>query len=65
MDEPFLGGVLERLGNRQRDPERFFLLEDLVLVEEIFDGGPFDVLHDEIIVAVDLAGVDGVHHVIV
>ena len=65
VDQPLLGGVLERLGDRQRDPEGFFLLEDLVLVEVILDRGPFDVFHDEVIVAVDLAGVDGVDHVIV
>ena len=46
------------------DPQGLFLVEGLVLVEEILDGGPFDILHDEVVVAVDLAGVDRVDDVV-
>ena len=58
-------GVLERLGDRQHDPDGLLLLEDLVLVEVVLDRRPFDVLHHEVVVAVDLAGVDRVDDVVV
>ncbi len=61
---PALGGVLQRLGDRQRDPQRLFLVEGLVLVEKILDGRAFHVLHHEVVVAVDHAGVDRVDDVV-
>ncbi len=45
--------------------QRLLLLEDLVLVELVLDRGPLDVLHHEVVIAVDLAGVDGVDDVVV
>ena len=62
---PALVGVLQRLGHRQDDLEGRLLVEDLVLVELVLDRRPLDVLHHEVVVAVDLAGVDRVDDVVV
>ena len=47
------------------DAEGFLLVERLVLVEVVLDRVSFDVLHDEEVVAVDLAGIDRIDDVIV
>ena len=63
MQQPLGVEVLQGFSHGQCDPQRHRFVEDLLPGERLLDGHPFDVLHDEKGVTIDLAGVDGRDHI--